>query len=1583
MSVTEVGTPQAPAVSTGTNAPSVSPTWDVTQARTVGNYLVCVVTNWGGTTGGIPGTPSGWAQALTVTGSSRSVVTYFVKVATGGDAAPTIAATNTGTATFSTLTAMLHELTGQDTVTPIAASGSATGTTVNPLVVATTGNVPQSGCFAFGASVLTLTGTVASTLGVSSGWTDVADNAAAVTRAHYIHSIQSNPTSLAALSESFSYTTTGAFLSGAILVIQPTGSMTVTATPDAAATGAAAKVYVVTNAAASGGTAGHTAGGPGTKSITPAQSNSVVLYADQDFFGNNAFTVATNNAIDEQFGASVGAHYAHGHYTGTVTGGSAITVGATSADGVTSGLTAIYELIPSGGTPAIDGSTQPGQSVNGHTALVSWPFVPPAGAVLAVVCESTSFPAAFTITDTLGLTWTRRDGGTDGTASIYTATLTSGSSALLTGGGGTLTATGLTPGTVVQQVAGAPTASGFQAFTKMHAATSVRLAYSTNSGMSSPSFVSAQTPDGSGYVRHTVSGLTAGTQYYYQAADTPSGGAEQLVGPIGRCKTLKAAGSPQNFTVALVSCIAQGDTTAPPALDAAMSDWNSYNADLNIFTGDFDYSGTTSTVLATQQAIYEAQIALYGQLGTMVSQNWGYYCRSDHEAGPDNGDSNNSYTATNIAAAQAVFPFGTLGDTVNTPVHGLYQAWVVGRVRFIMIDIRNTDRSPGGNTDNGSKTMLGATQLAWLESQLIQSEPLKVIISDVAWMGPASIVNGPDKWWSYDTERQALISYIAANSAQVKGLLLWHGDSHLVGCTPANNNAYGGFSVYCAAPMLNIGGGLNTSTFTQKYNNGGAGECRQYGRIAFTDDGAKITVDFKGWDAVNAVAQVEQIDVFFTNEVLTGGGGTLTAAGAILGGATLLGGSGNLSATEVLTNSAEGLSAGTTVTTGNSGGASGNAFDAVAIGGLATLVADNAQVGNGIMAYKVATGATVTTALAEWNASGGTNTSEFYRIECYIPPGELITAGWRPVAFRASGGHAASLLFQTNGTIQISIGTAFSSVVTFTTPAPIGVWFRVEGWITGDASAGAVSAALFLTLTARIPVELRTITALNTTGVLINYWYGQNNSSANSGPFWFDDIGASPLGYLGPVGDVPGITVRNYCEGQASGTVVTAVNSGNKFSGIGFDAVNIGALANLQFDTTHAFHGNTSYLVTTGSPAANAIAEWTISLFGPTSQSQAWFDVAVYLTSYSATQNRVVSFRAGTTYAGGPALTSTGKVVLLNATGGTVKTSTTTIPLNQWVRLAGYLIGDPAAGVLECKIFSSNADNLIPDETINATGLNTLSSVNRMDFGDPSSVASYAFWMDEPGASTQGYLPPPSFETLMTGGSGLLTTPSTQQVGATLTGGGGSLTTHAVEQSPATLTGGGGVLTTHATEQAGQTLTGGSGSLTDPSGQVAGATLTGGSGILTANAGGTISGAATLVGGSGTLTATGTVVTPSIAILTGGGGILTSLGVQRSGVTLTGGSGTLTAKEVAVSTVTLLGGSGLLLSPASQPVTAQLLGGSGVLTVTVVLNVVPAGANATVAVGGYNGSVGVTTYTVVVRTNALSGTVSPRRHVEG
>ena len=260
----------------------------------------------------------------------------------------------------------------------------------------------------------------------------------------------------------------------------------------------------------------------------------------------------------------------------------------------------------------------------------------------------------------------------------------------------------------------------------------------------------------------------------------------------------------------------------------------------------------------------------------ITRQAWGYYCRSNHDstttAGGVNDDSDNLWTAANLVTANYLFPQATLGDITNNPVHSLCQSWVQGRVRFIMLDIRNVDRSPGANTDNSSKTMLGATQLAWLQAQLIEPEPLKIIVTDTQWLGTVVPSLGADdelgKWWSYQTERAAIVTYMIQSWSRMRNVLLIHGDFHGVAVATAQQsaaNAGGGFPVYCAAPMRQSGAAtINPSTFTAYYNNAG-GECRQYGRVTVTDNGATISVNFQGWDAVNLVAQVQQTDVFSTS----------------------------------------------------------------------------------------------------------------------------------------------------------------------------------------------------------------------------------------------------------------------------------------------------------------------------------------------------------------------------------------------------------------------------------------------------------------------------------------------------------------------------------------------------------------------------------------------------------------------------------------------------------------------------------------------------------------------------------------------
>jgi hypothetical protein len=420
---------------------------------------------------------------------------------------------------------------------------------------------------------------------------------------------------------------------------------------------------------------------------------------------------------------------------------------------------------------------------------------------------------------------------------------------------------GPVPAVIFHMVCGAPADASFGVVAKPVGGTSLRLKVATNEALTSGVFYeAAQTPDQYGYVSYQVTGLSPSATYYCQLADTPPGGSEALSGPAGQCMTLPVPGTITSYTVAFASCIDTGDVAPSP--NAAISDWVGWDAGLNIFLGDYGYFDSTDTTVSGWLGYIEYQ-SMYYDLLPLTSTAWGFYVRSDHDSTTAGGDSGNTWTAANIAAVAEAFPQGTLANPDNPP-HGLYQSFVMGRVRFILLDIRNTDRSPVANTDNSSKTMLGANQLAWLEQQLLMPEPLKVLCLDTSWIGNTSQSSCGPGWGYYSTERAAIISFIAANAPAVKNVLLWHGDAHGVAACPGWGNPDGGFSVYCAAPMRQDSGSDATAAlacFPVYYNNSG-GQCRFYGRVTVTDSGQTITVNFQGWDAVNQVAQITQTDTF-------------------------------------------------------------------------------------------------------------------------------------------------------------------------------------------------------------------------------------------------------------------------------------------------------------------------------------------------------------------------------------------------------------------------------------------------------------------------------------------------------------------------------------------------------------------------------------------------------------------------------------------------------------------------------------------------------------------------------------------------
>jgi phosphodiesterase/alkaline phosphatase D-like protein len=373
-----------------------------------------------------------------------------------------------------------------------------------------------------------------------------------------------------------------------------------------------------------------------------------------------------------------------------------------------------------------------------------------------------------------------------------------------------------------------------------------RLAVSTSSAMTSPTFHDSTTPDAQGRVRLTATGLTPNTEYFYQLANTPSGGTEGLIGRVGEFQTFPEEGTPATFSVAVTACWTTNAADSTATDDLAAWKPNGRRPLFNVDLGDKSYFSPTSTSAEVHATGIESQILGAAGMRALMQVLPEAYVRSDHDSvNVDNADSNTAVNQASIDAYKLYAPHHPLADQ-TLPTDSLNQSWVVGRVRFIMTDIRNMNRSPGLNTDNSSKTMLGAAQLAWLLDELEQPEPLKVLLTDVGWMGPASLANAEDKWWAYANERQIIIDHIAAVGARVE---LMHGDSHLIGVTSRESNAYGNFPVSCFAPMHNVGGGRNPNEFDVFFSNN-VGNCRQYGRVTFTDNITDITVRKEGWDAV-------------------------------------------------------------------------------------------------------------------------------------------------------------------------------------------------------------------------------------------------------------------------------------------------------------------------------------------------------------------------------------------------------------------------------------------------------------------------------------------------------------------------------------------------------------------------------------------------------------------------------------------------------------------------------------------------------------------------------------------------------------
>lgn len=234
-------------------------------------------------------------------------------------------------------------------------------------------------------------------------------------------------------------------------------------------------------------------------------------------------------------------------------------------------------------------------------------------------------------------------------------------------------------------------------------------------------------------------------------------------------------------------------------------------------------------------------------------------------------------------------------------------------------------------------------------------------------------------------------------------------------------------------------------------------------------------------------------------------------------------------------NSFEGGSDETTLTTGNSGGTSGNAFDSVSVGTGATLVFDNAQAAPslGSFSLRTSTGGTSALAYASWTLASVT--TDYCR--GYFRFTSLPSAQQNFIRYLSAGSQSLRVNVTTGGLVEVR--NAANSVVGTTTNAITAAsWFRVEMFTTFSATVGAIVLRLYLSANSTSITETLNLTSLALTASASEVRWGVGSAMSNAVQVWTDNVATEGSTYFGPA-LVSGTAAR----ATAFGTTVAGTRS--------------------------------------------------------------------------------------------------------------------------------------------------------------------------------------------------------------------------------------------------------------------------------------------------------------------------------------------------------------------------------------------------------------------------------------------------------
>jgi alkaline phosphatase D len=280
----------------------------------------------------------------------------------------------------------------------------------------------------------------------------------------------------------------------------------------------------------------------------------------------------------------------------------------------------------------------------------------------------------------------------------------------------------------------------------------------------------------------TLEALEPATEYFYRVLVNGDGDKYLKELPPMRLKTAPRNGARSNFRVAFGSCPKFQDDRVQPIWPVV----SGLAPDLFLWIGDNIYGDALDPDILREE--YRRQRDVHG-LQPLLHNVSHLAVWDDHDFALNNHD------RTNPIKHQAleVFEQYWANPAYGLPDHpGVFFAYRFGAVDFLLLDVRFY-RDPNQAPDTPDKTMLGAAQLEWLQSELKRSTAVfKVIVSGSGWSNAKG--EGGDSWAAFLHERDRLFDFVRDN--EIVGVVLVSGDSHIgeLNVIPGSEN--GGYDLY-------------------------------------------------------------------------------------------------------------------------------------------------------------------------------------------------------------------------------------------------------------------------------------------------------------------------------------------------------------------------------------------------------------------------------------------------------------------------------------------------------------------------------------------------------------------------------------------------------------------------------------------------------------------------------------------------------------------------------------------------------------------------------------------------------------------